>query len=340
MSHQSRPRQLTSQNKKLTNTDLKPCSTQGFFIYILSMIIPGVLKRGDKIGILAPARKISPSDVEHAVNIFELWGLKVNLSENIFSNAHSYLSGSDLERLTDFQGMINDNSYKAIICSRGGYGSTRIIDALDFSSLRRHAKWIIGFSDITAIHLRLFKENIVSIHGIMPIQFSKSDSGASIESLRKLLLEGECKIEIPAVEHNRLGETSGQVVGGNLSLILDSLGTTSEPDTRNKILVIEEIDEPLYKVDRMLTQLRRAGKLNALKGLIIGHLTDIRDTELSFGETVKQIISNAVKDYSYPVCFDFPSGHEHPNLAWIHGGSATFISGATSSSLNFKKILS
>jgi muramoyltetrapeptide carboxypeptidase len=286
------------------------------------MTIPDLLKSGDKVGIVATARKISATDVEFAVRVLSSWGLKVITGRNISSSSHSYLSGSDEERRADLQGMIDDPDIRAIICARGGYGSTRILDSIDFSGFDKYPKWLVGFSDITALHLRLFGHNIASIHGIMPVLFSKPDSAASVESLRSLLLKGECKIAASPAQFNKPGTASGVVLGGNLSLIVDSLGTSSEPDIQSNILILEEVDEYLYKIDRMMTQLRRAGKLQKLNGLVVGHMTGIKDTELSFGERVEEIILNAVKDYSYPVAFGFPSGHENPNYAWVHGGKA------------------
>ena len=296
---------------------------------------PDILNPGDKIGVAAPARKINPVDVEVASKILTSWGLEVSIAKNIFSNHHSYLSGSDEERLSDLQSMIDDPGTRAIICARGGYGSTRILDSLDFSALQKNPKWIVGFSDITALHLKLVKHGIASIHGTMPVLFSKEDAASSLESLRKLLMNGACKIETTFADHNKTGIANGPLIGGNLSLIVDSLSTATEPDTKGKILFVEEVDEYRYKIDRMMTQLKRAGKLNNLSGLIIGHMTDIKDTELSFGQTVEEIILDAVKDYSYPVAFGFPSGHEHPNYAWIHGGQATLSVKDSGTSLTF-----
>jgi muramoyltetrapeptide carboxypeptidase len=301
------------------------------------MITPDLLKRGDKIGILAPARKTDRADIDFAAQVFSGWGLKVDLSEHLFSARHSYLSGTDDERLSDLQAMLDDPSIKAIICARGGYGSTRILDRIDFSSLKKHPKWIVGFSDITALHLALVRQGIVSVHGTMPVLFSKADSAPSVESLQRLLLDGYCHIETQPDSSNRTGMGNGIVIGGNLSLLVDSLGTRSEPDTQGKILVLEEIDEYFYKIDRMITQLGRAGKLENLSGLIIGHMTDIKDSQLSFGEQVRDIIYNAVKTYAYPVVFSFPSGHENPNLAWFHGGSASLRATDSGTFLSFKR---
>jgi muramoyltetrapeptide carboxypeptidase len=302
------------------------------------MRYPDLLNPGDKVGILAPARKIHRADIEFASNLFSSWGLEALIAENIYSEHHSYLAGSDEERISDFQTCLNDSTVKALFSARGGYGSTRIIDHIDFASLLKNPKWLIGFSDITAFHLKFYKMEIASIHGTMPVLFSKRDSAESVESLRKLLFDGECALDAQPSRDNRNGKASGIVIGGNLSLLVDSLGTESEPDTNGKILFIEEIDEYLYKIDRMMIQLRRAGKLKNLKGLVVGHMTDIKDSELSFGENVQEIISNAVRDYAYPVGFRFPAGHENPNLAWINGGVATLEVNESMSSLVFDKL--
>lgn len=286
------------------------------------MIYPPKLKPGDKVGFVAPARKISPEQLKAALLIFQSWGLKTQLAKNIFSSSHSYLAGSDEERRRDFQSMIDDPAVKAIICARGGYGSTRIVEDIDFSKLRDNPKWILGFSDITAIHLRLFSMGLASIHGTMPIFFSRDDAKRSVESIKDILFTGASEIKVQAEAFNRPGNGQGEVVGGNLSLIIDALTTPSEPDTTNKILIVEEVDEYFYKLDRMFTQLRRTGKLKDLAGLLIGHMTDLKNSDLDFGETVSEIVLHAVRDYHYPVAFSFPSGHQNPNIAWIHGASA------------------
>ena len=300
------------------------------------MITPPRLKPGDKIAIVAPSRKVFPEHLERAIEVFTGWGLDVVTGKHIYSSSHGYLAGSDDERQHDLQTFINDKSVAAIISGRGGYGSTRIVDNLNFDALRKHPKWIIGFSDITAIHTRLLKEEVHSIHGTMPILFAKEDSAESVESIRRILFEHQCKIDWLPSQVNRTGNAVGQVVGGNLSLIVDSLGTSTEIDTNERILMIEEIDEYRYKLDRMMTQLRRAGKLSNISGLIVGHMTDIKDSDLSFGESSEEIILNAVREYRYPVAFAFPSGHENPNLAWIHGGLATLEVSSSRSKLDFQ----
>jgi len=286
------------------------------------MVFPPLLKPGDKIGIVAPARKISELQLEPAISVFESWSLDTTLSKNIFSTSHSYLAGSDKERIEDLQNMIDDPEIKAIFCARGGYGSTRIIDEIDFHPLKRNPKWLVGFSDVTAFHLRLFALGIASVHATMPIFYGRKESEESVESIRKILFEGKCTVEAQPSRYNRIGSVAAPVIGGNLSLIMDSLNTPSEPDLRNRILIVEEVDEYYYKLDRMFTQLRRSGKLRHLAALVIGHMTDIKNSDLDFGETVEHIITHALREYEYPVAFSFPSGHEEPNRAWIQGAEA------------------
>lgn len=286
------------------------------------MIYPPKLRAADKVGIVAPARKVTPGQLGAALKTLQGWGLKPLLARNIFSSKHPYLAGSDEERREDFQSMIDDWEIKAIFCARGGYGSTRILEDIDFSSLNKSPKWIIGFSDITAFHLRLASLGIASIHGTMPIFFDQPEAKESVESIRKILFNGAAEIAFTREECNRSGIATGEVIGGNLSLIMDALHTTSDPATRNKILIIEEVDEYFYKLDRTFTQLRRLGKLEDLAGLLIGHMTGMKNSDLAFGETAAEIVLHSVRDYSYPVAFSFPSGHRNPNLAWVHGAPA------------------
>lgn len=282
---------------------------------------------------MAPGRKVSPADLAAAIHFLESKGYKVVLGKNIFQEEHSYLAASDQHRLDDLQSMIDNSDVAAIMCARGGYGTTRFIDELDFSMFLRNPKWIVGFSDITALHLRLFREGVESIHGIMPALFSKSNAVLSVNSLMEILTGTNTPVQWNAIEYNRKGKATGQIMGGNLSLVVDSLGTNSEPDTKGKILVLEEIEEYRYKIDRMMVQLKRAGKLHDLAGLVLGHMTSIFDTEVSFGETVEQIIIDKVKEFQYPVAFGFPSGHDEPNTAWRHGSVVTLEVSEVSSAL-------
>lgn len=287
------------------------------------MIQPQFLQLGDKVAIVAPGRKLDQASVDAAAIIMQNWGLNVLFGKNLFNSHHSYLSGTDEERLYDLQAALNDSSIKAIICARGGYGTTRILDQLDFTAFTKKPKWICGFSDITALHLKLQTLGMQSIHSTMPVLFTKEESTVSVESLRSILFGKAAALTAPPSAHNIHGDASGKVVGGNLSLIVDALGTASEISTENKILILEEVDEYVYRLDRMLVHLKRAGKLKNLSALIIGHMTDIKEGELPFGETVQQLIRYHIREYNYPVAFNFPTGHENPNMAWVQGASAT-----------------
>jgi muramoyltetrapeptide carboxypeptidase len=228
-----------------------------------------------------------------------------------------------------------DGNVRAVLCARGGYGITRILDRIDFSLFSQDPKWIIGFSDITALHLKLYQLGIESIHASMTSHFRKSEYFDSVNSLKNLLFGKQNAIEAQSNKMNRLGSGSGVVIGGNLSLLADALGTSTSPDTRNAILVVEEIGEYKYKTDRMFTQLKRSGKLDQLSALIIGHMTDIRDADPGFGESIEEIVMDKVKEYSYPVAFNFPMGHEAPNIGWRHGAQATLSVDAAGSALHF-----
>ncbi len=287
------------------------------------MVQPPFLKPGDTVSIVAPGRKIDAETVRFSVSMLESWGLNVLSGRNLLNTSHSYLSGTDTERLSDLQYALDDASVKAIICARGGYGTTRILDKLDFTSFLKNPKWVCGFSDITALHLKLQSWNVQSIHSTMPVMFPKKDSASSVESLKNLLFGEIGPITGEASYYNKSGNCLGELVGGNLSLLVDSLGTSSEIQTDNRILIIEEIDEYIYRLDRMLVQLKRADKLKNLAGLVVGHMTDMKESELPFGESVQQIILIHTQEYSYPIAFDFPTGHENPNLAWIQGAKGT-----------------
>lgn len=283
------------------------------------MTTPNHLQAGDHVGIVAPGRKVKPEDVEVAGKTFSAWGFNVVYGDNLFSDEHSYLSASDQHRLADLQKMLDDPAIKAIFCARGGYGTTRILDQLDFSKFEDSPKWIVGFSDITALHLKLYNKGFASLHATMPILFSQNDSQDSVQALRKVLFGETTTLRAIGNARNKAGDAVGKIVGGNLSLVVDSLATSNEVDTAENILLIEEIEEYRYKIDRMLTQLKRAGKLESLSGLIVGHFTAINDSTLAFGESVEDMILHHTKDYSFPIAFNFPSGHENPNLPWIHG---------------------
>jgi muramoyltetrapeptide carboxypeptidase len=283
------------------------------------MISPKPLQPGDKIGIVATARKVTEENVEKAIAVFKEWGLNVVLSPLLYSKDHSYLAGTDEQRIAAIQQFLDDPSISAIICARGGYGTTRIIDVVDFREFKKYPKWVVGFSDITSLHLKLSSLGYESIHGTMPVLFSKPDSVSSVSHLKEALFGATLELTATPNNYNNTGEGNGIALGGNLSLLTDSLGTNYEPETKGKILIIEEVDEYLYKIDRMMVQLKRSGKLDHLSGLVIGHFTDIKDTDLNFGESFEEIIRFHTKDFSYPIGFNFPIGHQNPNFSWIEG---------------------
>ena len=277
------------------------------------MNYPNELKIGDKVSIVAPAGKLVKGTLENALKTLEGWGLQVTLGQFI-NKGHHYFSGTDRERLIDLQNALDNPEIKAIFCARGGYGITRIIDSVNFEGFKSSSKWIIGFSDITALHFHAHKMEIASVHSVMPTGFGDAET-ESIESLRKILFGGDLHYEFESNQLNRNGSASAQIIGGNLSLIMDSIGTSSNIDFDNKILFIEEIDEYFYKIDRMLVQLKRAGKLSKLAGLIVGHMTEMKDTKVPFGKTVNELIAEHVSEFSYPIAYTVPVGHEPLNIA-------------------------
>lgn len=288
------------------------------------MISPPFLRLGDKVAIVAPAKKLSVPELDAAVAVAKSWGLQVVTGQHVHTDDHRYLSATDERRLNDLQRAIDDPDVRAILCVRGGYGSTRIIDQVDFTQLRESPKWLVGFSDITALLLSVCNFGVMSIHGTMPVQFGKESWKASTENLRKTLFEGMTGMSAPPHAANREGSARGKLVGGNLSIIADSLGTVSEIVTRDCILMLEEIDEDLYRLDRMLTHLKRTGKFDNVAGVAIGHTTDLRDTS-DFQESFESMILDKVGNSSYPVAWGLPFGHENPNQAWVVGQEARMV---------------
>jgi len=291
------------------------------------MISPTQLKKGDKIGVTAPARKISCEEISLAVDLLKSWGLDVVFSKNLFREENQF-SGSDEERTEDLQTMLDDNSLKAIISARGGYGTLRIIDKIDFTNFKKNPKWIIGFSDITVLHSHIHNFGIETLHAPMLINFFQG--AEATESIRKFLFGENITYQINSHKLNRTGNSEGELVGGNLSLLYALMGSKSDIDTKDKILFLEDLDEYLYHVDRMMLNLKRAGKLSNLAGLIVGGMTEMKDNTIPFGKNAEEIISDAVKEFSYPVCFNFSAGHIEKNLALPLGRRAKLSVGETS----------
>lgn len=280
------------------------------------MILPPYLKKGDTVAIIATARKISKEEIQPAVTFFESYGLSVLLGKNLFESNNQY-AGTDLQRAEDLQWALNDKNIKAIIIARGGYGTIRLMEHVDFTEFKKCPKWVVGYSDVTVLHSAIHNIGVATLHATMPLNFSKNQEAT--RSLIKALLGKLTEIETEENYSNIEGTTSGKLVGGNLSLLYALSGTPYDIDTRDKILFIEDLDEYLYHLDRMMMQLKLSGKLSCLKGLIVGGMTDMKDNAIPFGKLPEEIILDAVRDYNYPVCFDFPAGHIDKNLAIYFG---------------------
>ena len=281
------------------------------------MIIPKKLKIGDKIGILSTARKITIDELNPAIHILESWGLKVVFSDNLFEENNQF-SGTIKQRTADLQNMIDDDNVKAILCARGGYGTVQIIDAINFSNLKKNPKWIIGYSDITVLHSHLHNLGFASIHATMPINFN-TNTNQSLQSLQNCLFGKKNNIECSSHEFNKNGDIEAEIVGGNLSILCSLIGSESDVNTGGKILFIEDLDEYLYHIDRMMMTLKRNGKFEYLKGMIVGEMSDMNDNTISFGQTAEQIIFDYTKEYNFPICFGFPAGHLDDNRAIVFG---------------------
>lgn len=280
------------------------------------MVLPSYLKKGDTVAIIATARKVSKEEIQPAVAFFESYGLSVVLGKNLFESSNQY-AGTDAQRTEDLQWALNDKTIKAIIIARGGYGSVRTIEQIDFTEFKKHPKWMVGYSDVTVLHNAIHKIGVATLHATMPLNFTKNEEAT--KSMVDALFGKLIQIETEENYSNISGTAKGQLVGGNLSLIYSLSGTPFDIDTTNKILFIEDLDEYLYHIDRMMMQLKLSGKLKGLKGLIVGGMTDMKDNAIPFGKFPEDIILDAVKEYNYPVCFDFPAGHIDRNLAMYFG---------------------
>ncbi|MGV7106600.1 S66 peptidase family protein [Flavobacterium sp. U410] len=287
------------------------------------MIIPPYLKKGDTVAIVCTARKFFPEDAKPAMELLESWGLKVRLGNTIGLDS-CQLGGTDAERAADFQQQMDDENIKAIWCARGGYGTVRIIDQLNFKKFKKHPKWIMGFSDVTVLHSQLNQERVASLHSIMPFTVPKAPEEVK-ETLRKALFGEAIEYKVSSVSYNILGKAKGELVGGNLSILYSLLGSKSSIDTKGKILFIEDLDEYLYHVDRMMYNLKRNGYFEELRGLIVGGMTDMHDNEIPFGQNAVQIITAIAQEYNIPVAFDFPAGHQKDNRTLIFGSQVEFV---------------
>ncbi len=285
------------------------------------MIIPQRINVGDKIGIISTARKISFKELKPAIEILEIWGLKVILGNFLFESENQF-SASVAKRAADLQKMINDDTIRAVLCARGGYGTVQIIDQIDFSILYNKPKWIIGYSDITILHSHLNQIGLATLHATMPINFSQNTEDALNSLHNDLFNNSEKIINAPAHKFNRLGKVKAEIVGGNLSVLYSLIGSRSIVNTDHRILFLEDLDEYLYHIDRMIINMKRSGMFNNLKGMIIGAMNDMHDNIIPFGKTAEEIILEHVEEYNFIFCFGFPSGHIDGNRSLRLGVSS------------------
>jgi len=262
--------------------------------------------------------------MEPAIQTLESWGLRVQLTPNLYGR-HLGFSGTDAQRIRDLQDCLDDPEVKAILCARGGYGTLRIVDGLDFKAFRKNPKWVVGFSDLTALHASIYDQKVVSIHGPMAYSWNgRTANPEAILGLKKALfgerIQYACSANSP--EFTLPGSAVGRLIGGNLSLVSQIIGTPTQWDAKNAILFIEDLSEHLYHIDRMMVHLKRSGLLDGLAGMIVGGFTDLKPDEPPFGMDVAEIIHEKVKDLGIPLCFGFPTGHWPDNYPLLHGGLA------------------
>lgn len=289
-------------------------------------VFPPFLKPSDTIAIVATARCIDAHVIRQACEIIEKQGYNVELGKNLFKKHHQF-AGTATERLSDLQWAIDSPHVKAIFCARGGYGTVQLIDNVNFQSLRQYPKWVVGFSDVTILLQHLQVLGIASIHGNMPVLFGHEHANETNQSVFDIL-KGEPKpIPLPNHQLNKSGNTTGILTGGNLTLLQQMIGTPTEVDTRGKILYIEEVDEYLYHIDRMMWHLARSKKLQHLAALVVGSFSKMNDNQVPYGQNAYEIIYEHVKNHDYPVYFDAPIGHDFPNYAVVNGGRYDICNG-------------
>jgi muramoyltetrapeptide carboxypeptidase len=279
--------------------------------------IPPYLKQGNTIAITAPAGYMPFENMQTCVEKLQEWGYNLKLGDTTHSNSQNYFSGTDDERLKDLQQFLDDDTVHAILCARGGYGLSRIVDRLDFKKFKKRPKWIIGFSDVTVLHSHIYSNyKIASLHAPMAAAFNdKADNDPYILSLKNGLEGKPSEYECNSHEFNIKGKTKGELVGGNLSLLAHLCGTDSDVKTKNKILFLEDVGEYLYNIDRLMLQLKRCGKFYGLSGLVIGGFTESKDTTRPFGKTAYEIIKEQIGAVDFPVCYGFPVSHDSENYA-------------------------
>lgn len=298
------------------------------------MKIPPYLKKGDTVAIVCTARKFFPEEAKPAIDLLESWGLKVKLGKTIGLDS-CQLGGTDSERAADFQEQLDNDNIKAIWCARGGYGTVRIIDKIDFSKFKKHPKWVMGFSDVTVLHSHINTLDVATLHSIMPFTVPKAPEEVK-QTFKNALFGIKNSYIIPSKSYDRKGVAKGELVGGNLSIIYSLLGSKSSIDTKDKILFIEDLDEYLYHVDRMLQNMKRNDYFKNVKGIIVGSMRDMHDNEIPFGQNEVQLITEIVKDLNIPIAFEFCAGHQKDNRTLMLGSHVDFEVNETEIKLTFE----
>ncbi len=298
------------------------------------MKIPPYLKKGDTVAIVCTARKFFPEEAKPAIDLLESWGLKVKLGRTIGLDS-CQLGGTDTERAADFQEQLDNENVKAIWCARGGYGTVRIIDMIDFSKFKKHPKWVMGFSDVTVLHSHINTLNVATLHSIMPFTVPKAPEEVK-ETFKNALFGIKNSYTIPSKSYDKKGMAKGELVGGNLSILYSLLGSKSSIETKDKILFIEDLDEYLYHIDRMLYNMKRNNYFKNVKGIIVGSMRDMHDNEIPFGQNEIQIISEIAKDLNIPIAFEFCAGHQKDNRTLVLGSQVTFEVNDTEIKLTFE----
>ncbi len=297
-------------------------------------MLPLFLKPDDIVGVISPSGCIAPEYIDGAVQLLEKWGYKV--SEGEFCRIeYGRFAGTEKQRIADLQNALNDDSIRAILCSRGGYGLAQIIDKIDFTKFVQNPKWLIGFSDITILHSAVNNLNIASLHSVMAKHLTELSADLQPIELLKNILGGNLPVyELPFEKPNRIGSATGKLIGGNLSVLAGMRGTPFDLNFKNNILFIEDTDEELYHIDRMIQNLRIGGVLSEISGLIVGQFS-VCEEDPRMMKSLMEIISDAVSDYNYPVCFNFPAGHVENNLPLVLGSNACLDINSKNTKLTF-----
>jgi muramoyltetrapeptide carboxypeptidase len=300
------------------------------------MITPAYLQKGDTVAIVATARKNIDDNLKPAIDLLKSWGLEVKIGNTIGLDLNQ-LAGTDEQRAKDFQEQLDNPNIKMIWCVRGGYGTVRMIDLLDFTKFKQNPKWIVGFSDVTVLHSHLNTMGFKSIHGIMPVTVAKASKDAK-ESM-KIALFGHERLEYDILPHkmNKFGKANGELVGGNLSILYSLFGSPSAIDCNDKILFIEDLDEYLYHIDRMMINLQRNGCLESIKGILVGGMTKMKDNDIPWGKDALQIIEDVTKKYNIPIVYNFPAGHIQDNRALPFGSQVTLDVNSECSKVIFER---